>query len=144
MPTVSHLSVAPVKGLAVHHPDEIRIERGGVPGNRQFLLLDETGRLFSGIRHGRMVTVVPDYRPEPEHLALRFPDGSVVEDEIRLGDALTVDLWDVPRPSHVVEGPFAAVAAGELALHRALHELDARVVECDASLLHNVNTPADL
>lgn len=92
----------------MHHPDEIRIERGGVPGNRQFLLLDETGRLFSGIRYGRMVTVVPDYRPEPEHLALRFPDGSVVEDEIRLGDALTVDLWDVPRPSHVVEGPFAA------------------------------------
>lgn len=36
------------------------------------------------------------------------------------------------------------IAAGELALHRALGELDACVVECDASLLHNVNTPADL
>lgn len=108
MPTVSRLNVAPVKGLAVQHPDEVRVERGGVPGNRQFLLLDETGRLFSGIRHGRMVTIVPDYRADPESLALSFPDGTVVEDEIRLGEALTVDLWDVPRPSRLVEGPFAA------------------------------------
>ena len=44
MGTVSRLSVAPVKGLAQHHPDEILIERAGVPGNRQFLMLDETGR----------------------------------------------------------------------------------------------------
>jgi molybdenum cofactor guanylyltransferase len=36
------------------------------------------------------------------------------------------------------------IAAGDLALHRALAELDVRVVECDEALLANVNEPADL
>lgn len=36
------------------------------------------------------------------------------------------------------------VAAGELALHRALGELATRVLQCDEALLVNVNTPADL
>lgn len=112
MPTVCRLSVAPVKGLAVQHPDEIRVEREGVPGNRQFFLLDPRGRLFSGIRHGRLVTVVPDYDPAGERLSLRFPDGSVVEDEIRLGEAVEVDLWDRPVPTHVVTGPLGEALAG--------------------------------
>lgn len=36
------------------------------------------------------------------------------------------------------------IAAGDLALHRALAELDARVVACDEALLVNVNTPSEL
>jgi len=36
------------------------------------------------------------------------------------------------------------VAAGELALYRALEELSVRVVETDDEELRNVNTPADL
>jgi uncharacterized protein YcbX len=105
--TVSRVSLAPVKGLAQHHPDEIVIERTGVPGNRQFLMLDERNRLFSGIRHGRMVTIAAEYTRDPDRLSLRFPDGTVVEDEVRLGAAEVVNLWDTQRPSHAVEGPFS-------------------------------------
>jgi molybdopterin-guanine dinucleotide biosynthesis protein A len=36
------------------------------------------------------------------------------------------------------------IAEGELALHRALSELETRVVEADPAELRNVNTPADL
>jgi molybdenum cofactor guanylyltransferase len=36
------------------------------------------------------------------------------------------------------------IEAGDLALYRALEELDVRVVELDEALLANVNTPADL
>ena len=36
------------------------------------------------------------------------------------------------------------IAAGELALHAALAELDTKVVECDEALLANVNEPGDL
>ena len=36
------------------------------------------------------------------------------------------------------------IAAGDLALHRALAELEARVVQVPAELLHNVNVPRDL
>ncbi len=125
MGTVSRLSVAPVKGLAQHHPDEIVIERTGVPGNRQFLLLDETGRLFSGIRHGRMVTIVAEYRRDPDRLTLRFPDGTVVEDEVRLGAAEVVDLWDTQRQSHVVDGPFSAALSEFVGKPLRLFRVDA-------------------
>lgn len=37
-----------------------------------------------------------------------------------------------------------SIAAGRLALFRALEELEVQVVECDVGLLGNVNTPADL
>lgn len=36
------------------------------------------------------------------------------------------------------------IAAGDLALHRALSELETRVVEAPEALLRNVNTPEDL
>ena len=36
------------------------------------------------------------------------------------------------------------IAAGELVLRAALEELSTRVVEADAALLQNINTPADL
>ena len=36
------------------------------------------------------------------------------------------------------------IAAGKLALHEALEELETRVVPVDAALLANVNTPGDL
>ena len=125
MGTVSRLSVAPVKGLAQHHPDEILIERTGVPGNRQFLMLDETGRLFSGIRHGRLVTVVAEYLRDPDRLSFRFPDGTVVEDEVRLGAAEVVNLWDTQRPSHVVEGPFSAALSEFVGKPLRLFRVDA-------------------
>jgi molybdopterin-guanine dinucleotide biosynthesis protein A len=37
-----------------------------------------------------------------------------------------------------------SIVAGELAIHRALSELETRVVEADPAELRNVNTPADL
>jgi len=135
---VSRLSVAPVKGLAQHHPDEVVIERTGVPGNRQFLLLDETGRLFSGIRHGRMVTIVAEYRREPDRLSFRFPDGTVVEDEVRLGAAEVVDLWDTQRASHVVEGPFSSALSEFVGKPLRLFRVDTEgggFDECVVSLL---------
>jgi len=36
------------------------------------------------------------------------------------------------------------IAAGDLALHRALTELETQVVQCDERLLRNVNVPEDL
>ncbi len=42
--TVARLSVTPVKGLALHHPDEVELTEHGVPGDREFYLVDRTGR----------------------------------------------------------------------------------------------------
>ena len=43
MKTVSRLSIAPVKGMALVHPEEIDLERNGVADNRRFYLVDDLG-----------------------------------------------------------------------------------------------------
>lgn len=45
--TVTRLSVTPVKGLALHHPDSVGLTENGVPGDREFYLEDATGRVQS-------------------------------------------------------------------------------------------------
>jgi len=108
MPTVSRLSTAPVKGSALHHPEEIRLERDGVPGNREFFLVDPEGRLFGVTRHGPLVQVRSEYETNPDRLTLRFPDGRVVENAVRLGDErVRVDFWGRPVDARLVLGPFS-------------------------------------
>jgi hypothetical protein len=104
---VTRLSIAPVKGLALQHPEEIALERHGVTENRRFFLVDVANRLFGGMRHGALVQVAAEYDPDPERLALRFPDGAVAEGEIALGDASTIDLYGRAVPVHRIEGPWA-------------------------------------
>lgn len=142
MPTVSRLNVAPVKGLALQHPDEVRIERDGVPGNRTFFLLDERGRLFSGIQHGALVRVVAGYDTASGRLALRFPDGEVVAGEVADGRGTTVDMWGRPVGCRVVGGPWAAALSEyvgkRLTLVRAERE-GGGYDECVVSLLSNAS-----
>ena len=107
MATVSRLSVTPVKGLALHHPDRIRVERDGIPGNREFFLVDARGSLFNASKHGPMMRIRAEYDPDAERLALRFPDGRVVEDAVRHEDAAPTNFWGRPVAGHLVDGPFA-------------------------------------
>ena len=112
MPTVSRLSTTPVKGSALHHPEEVRLERDGVPGNREFFLVDPQGRLFGCTRHGPLVQVRSEYERDPERLALHFPDGSVVKDAVALEDErLRVDFWGRPVDAQLVLGPFSEAYA---------------------------------
>jgi hypothetical protein len=108
MPSVSWLSIAPVKGLALVHPQEVELERTGVAANRRFYLVDDDGRKFGLLRHGRLVQIRPEYDPDRDRLVLRLPDGSSVAGEIELGEAVTTRFGgDRPVPGRIVEGPWA-------------------------------------
>ena len=109
MPTVSRLCVTPVKGLALHEPDEVRLGEQGVAENRRFFLVDSVGFLFSGINHGPLCLVRAEYDAERDSLSLEFPDGKVVEGSgVAGGDIVETDFYgDRIVRSRVVEGPFA-------------------------------------
>jgi uncharacterized protein YcbX len=112
---VAWLSIAPVKGLALQHPDEIVLEKRGVLENRRFHLIGEDGRLINGKKAGTLVRVKPSYWPDREYLSLRLPDGTVAEDWVKLGEPVATNFYghrDVP--GHVVEGPWSD-ALSELA-----------------------------
>ena len=88
MPTVSRLSIAPVRSLGLEHREEIRLEEKGVLEDRRFFVIDETNRLIDQLIAGTMVQVKAWTDPDATVLRLTFPDGTVVEDAVRLGDAI--------------------------------------------------------
>lgn len=106
MASVSWLSIAPVKGLALQHPEEVVLREHGVTENRRFYLVDEDGRRFGLIRHGPLVQVAAEYDAGAERLELRFPDGSAAGGRVALGEALTTDFYGRSVTGRVVEGPW--------------------------------------
>jgi uncharacterized protein len=103
---VTRISITPVKGMALHHPDEVLLERIGVPENRRFFMIDADSRLFGILRHAPFVRI----RAEVENgrLALAFPDGEVVAGEVELGEPTATDFWGREVRGREVEGPWAA------------------------------------
>jgi uncharacterized protein YcbX len=108
VPSVSRISVAPVKGLGLLHPESVSLERHGVRENRRFHIVDANGRRFNQLRNGALVQIRPEYDADSERLALRFPDGSVADGEVSLGAEVTTDFYGRPVVGNWVEGPWSA------------------------------------
>lgn len=108
MPIVARLNVTPVKSTALHHPERIRLETYGAVGNRDLFLIDERGRLLGGSNIGPLVRIVADLDAANDRLALRFPDGTIVEGHAsRTAEAVTPDFWGRRVAAHLVDGRFA-------------------------------------
>ena len=107
-PSVTRISIAPVKGLALVHPDEVLLESTGVRENRRFHVVDADGRRYNQLRNGELVRIKPRYDFEREWLSLRFPDGGVAEGTVELGAEVTTDFHGRPVTGRLVGGPFSA------------------------------------
>jgi uncharacterized protein YcbX len=108
MPGVARLSIAPVRGLALQHPASIDVVDGGVLEDRRFYLVDEHGRLVDRLLSGELVRVAAETDPEATWLRLTFPDGTVLEDEVELGEPVRTEIYGRVAIGHVVGGPWAA------------------------------------
>jgi uncharacterized protein YcbX len=89
------------------HPGEVMLDMTGPAENRRFHLVDAEGRRYNQLRKGALVQVKPDYDPAAGRLALHFPDGSVADGEIALGEELTTDFYGREVPGRLVEGPWS-------------------------------------
>jgi uncharacterized protein YcbX len=107
MPHVVRFNVTPVKSTRLHHPDAIRLERGGPVGDRAFFFVDGNGRRFSGATKAPILPIRAEYDAEDDRLELRLPDGIVVAGEpVRSDEAVVVDFYGRPVAAHIVDGPF--------------------------------------
>jgi uncharacterized protein YcbX len=122
--TVSRLSIAPVKGMALVHPEEISLEAFGVSANRRFYVVDEDGRRYGQIRNGTLVRIQPEYDETSGALTMRFPDGSVAEGVPQLAETIITDFYGRPVRGRVVEGPWSE------AISRVV-DRPLRLVRCD-------------
>lgn len=115
MRTVVRLSIAPVKSMALQHPDRVRLEPFGVVEDRRFYLAEEDGRLVSGGKNGSLMRIRTTYDAEREWLMLRFPDGSVVEgDTTSVGEPVVTSFYGRPVTGRVVIGPWAEAVSSYL------------------------------
>ena len=108
MPSVRRFSIAPVKGLALEHPAEIELTPSGVVEDRRFYLIDDTGRLVDRIIAGRLVQVGAHIDPEATRLRMWFPDGSVIDEEVRTTEPVVTSMYGRTVHGHRVDGPWAA------------------------------------
>ena len=106
---VLRLSVTPVKGLTLHHPDSVRLDASGAVGDRDFCLADERGKLVSVTRSGGLLGLRAEH--DDERLTLR-DDAAERTAPVTLGDPLSVDLEGYRyMPGRIVPGPWDALLA---------------------------------
>ena len=108
MPRVARLSIAPVRGLALQHPASIDVVDGGVLEDRRFYLVDEHGRLVDRLLASGLAPVAAETNREATWLRLTFPDGAVVEGDVRLDEPVATEIYGRLALGHVVGGPWAA------------------------------------
>jgi uncharacterized protein YcbX len=111
---VSRLSVTPVKGFAVWHPDEVRLGETGVGEDRRFYLVDEDGLRFGALRHGPLVRFSARYDVSTDELVFRLPDGSEVAGTVEIGEPVTTDFYGRDVAGHVVRGPWADAVSSDI------------------------------
>lgn len=105
--TVAWISIAPVKGMRIQDLSEVELGPDGVPGDREFIVVDEKQKLVNGKRVGPLMEIVPEYRHEAGELKLTFPDGSVVEGEVEKSEPEEITFFENVLRARPVAGPFS-------------------------------------
>jgi len=104
MASVATISVTPVKGFALLHPEEIELTARGAVENRRFLLVDGQGKRLRSSLTAWPVVVHGRYDSAAETLHMRFPDGAEVEGSALGAERVDVDVHGRAVPCGVVEG----------------------------------------
>ena len=105
---VSWISFTPVKGLHLHHPEEVELTEHGIPGDRAFFLVDELGRMVSLKRLGALTSVTAAHDADAGTLSLRFPDGREVAGAVEPGEPEHAGFYGLGLRVRPLGGPFSA------------------------------------
>jgi uncharacterized protein len=102
------ISVAPVKGFHLLHPDEVALTTEGVVENRRFLLVNEQGTRLRSSLTPWPVGIQGRYDPAVERLWMRFPDGLEVEGSaVELGEPVMPSIKGQREiQARIVDGPW--------------------------------------
>jgi uncharacterized protein YcbX len=109
MKRVARISVSPVKGFRLSHPEQVMLGRDGVADNRRFFLVGADGRRLRSSLTAWPVLVRAEYDADAEVLRMRFPDESEVEGDAH-GNGGIIDSTEgtLHLTGRVVEGPWEA------------------------------------
>jgi uncharacterized protein YcbX len=137
VPSVARLSIAPVRSLGLEHPDEIALTGLGVVEDRRFFLADDVGRLVDRLVVGALVQIATHTDPDGQTLRMTFPDGRVIDGDVRLGDHREIPIHGRTGVGHVVEGPWAEALS-------AFCERPITLIRCDRPAGTRAGNPASI
>jgi uncharacterized protein YcbX len=125
MPTVARINVTPVKSTALHHPSDVRLERSGPAGDREFFFVDGFGRRFGGDAKTPLMSITATFDADRDHLELRLPNGTTVAGPADGGgDAISVNYEGRRVAAHLVEGEWSDVLSNYVGRLMRLARLD--------------------
>jgi uncharacterized protein YcbX len=104
---VTGLAITPVKGTRLRPVESVRLDRHGIRENRRFFLIDSDDRMVNATHLGALNTIISSYDDGERRLTLTFPDGRVLEDEVRLGDRVVTRFYDEQLPARLVRGEWS-------------------------------------
>ncbi|HEX7948949.1 MAG TPA: MOSC domain-containing protein [Candidatus Limnocylindrales bacterium] len=104
---VARLSISPVRSLGLEHPGSMELREKGVLEDRRFYLIDDAGRLVDQLIAGALVRLHAQTDPDATRLRLALPDGTAIEDDVELGQAVETNIHGRTGLGHVVVGPWA-------------------------------------
>ncbi len=107
MARITALATAPVKGLRLQPRDAVALDTFGAIDDRRFFLIDHGDRMVNARRIRRLSAVVARYDHTGRRLALTFPDGTALEGEIELAEALSPRFFSRELPVARVVGPWS-------------------------------------
>jgi uncharacterized protein YcbX len=112
--SVCALTTTPVKGMRVRTVESIELGERGAHGDRVFYVVDERGRMINGKQLGELQTIVPEYDPDDEILALTFADGTCVRATLEYGDTVPTRFFSRPREARELRGPWSQALSSHL------------------------------
>ena len=103
--TVTALYTAAIKGTRVRSVEQVLLDERGAAGDRKFFVADERDRMRNGKQLGSLQAVVASFADS--RLTLEFPDGSVVDGEVELGEPVTAQFFSHQVTGRLVLGPWS-------------------------------------
>jgi uncharacterized protein YcbX len=104
---VTALSITAIKGTRLRSVDRISLGEFGVRENRRFYWIDDRNRMVNAKILGELQPPIADYSESERRLSLRFPDGSVVDGSVELGEPVTTRFFSLTMEDRLVAGPWS-------------------------------------
>ncbi|MCW2768344.1 MAG: domain containing protein [Nocardioides sp.] len=124
--TVTRLSITPVKGLLLHHPDSIDLTAQGAVGDRQFYLVDDAGQIQSCTHNPGLAGLEAAYDLESRRLQVTRGDQVLLGGIIEPSTAVSTDMWGLRTiTSDVVANPLWSTFFSDT-VGRRVHLVQAR------------------
>lgn len=91
--TITRLSITPIKGLMLHHPESVELTPLGVPGDRRFYLVDEKGTLQSCTHNPGLYGLVATWDATTRWLQVARGEDVLIAGTVEPAEAVETDMF---------------------------------------------------